>query len=48
MAFTNVIELEYCIFSLYATPRCYSITHREDEMIIALGATAEGKEVSVA
>ena len=48
MAFTNVIELEYCLFSLYARPKYYSITHWEDEMIIALGVTVEGKEVRVA
>jgi len=45
MAFTNVRELEYCLFSLYARPKYYSITHWEDEMIIIFEVRVERREV---
>jgi len=45
MAFTNVMELEYCLFSLCARPKYYSITYWEDEMIIIFEVRVERREV---
>jgi hypothetical protein len=43
--FINVIELEYCLFSLYIRPKYYSITHWKDEMIIIFKVRVERREV---